>query len=68
VWQKDRVLPSLLNMASAKHLRPSVKVMKKHPNEVKMEEKAQREPIPPSAQGASVVYRNKLNKHVLTVE
>jgi hypothetical protein len=42
--------------------------MKKHSNEVKMEENPQREPIPPSAQGVSVVDGNKLNKHVLTVE
>jgi hypothetical protein len=68
VWRKDRVLPSLLDMASAKHLRPSAKVMKKHPSVVRMEENPQREPIPPSAQGASEVDRNKLNKHVLTME
>jgi hypothetical protein len=55
-------------MASARHLRPSAKVMKKHPSKVRMEENPQREPIPPSAQGASEVDRNKLNKHVLTVE
>jgi hypothetical protein len=42
--------------------------MKKHPSEVRMEENPQREPIPPSTQGASVVDENKLNKHVLTVE
>ena len=52
MWRKDRVLPSLLNMANAKHLRPSAKVMKKHPNKVRMEENPQREPIPPRAQGA----------------
>ena len=68
MWCKDSVLPSLLDMASARHLRPSAKVMKKHPNKVKMEENPQREPIPPSAQGASVVDGNKLNKYVLTVE
>jgi hypothetical protein len=68
MWRKDRVLPSLLDMASAKHLRPSAKVMKKHPNDVKMEENPQREPIPRSAQGASVVDGNKLNKHVLIME
>ena len=68
VWRKDRVLPSLLDMASARHLRPSAKVMKKHPSEVRMEENPKREPIPPSAQGASVVDGNKLNKRVLTVE
>jgi hypothetical protein len=55
-------------MASARHLRPSAKVMKKHPSEVRMEENPQREPIPPSAQGASVVDENKLNKLVLNVE
>ena len=38
MWQKDKSLPSLLDMASAKHLRPSVKVMKKHPSKVRMEE------------------------------
>ena len=64
VWRKDRVLPSLLDMASARHLRPSAKVMKKHPSEVRMEENPKREPIPPSAQGANVVDENKLNKHV----
>ena len=68
VWRKDRVLPSLLDMASARHLRPSAKVMKKHPSEVRMEENPKREPIPPSAQGASVVDEKKLNKHVLTME
>jgi hypothetical protein len=68
VWCKDRVLPSLLDMASARHLRPSAKVMKKHLSEVKMEENPQREPIPPSAHGASEVDANKLNKRVLTVE
>uniref|UniRef100_A0A2N9FJ35 Integrase catalytic domain-containing protein n=1 Tax=Fagus sylvatica TaxID=28930 RepID=A0A2N9FJ35_FAGSY len=31
MWRKDRVLPSLLDMVSARHLRPSAKVMKKHP-------------------------------------
>jgi hypothetical protein len=44
------------------------KVMKKHPKEVRMEENPQREPIPPSAQGANEVDGNKLNKRVLTVE
>ena len=68
MWRKDRVLPSLLDMASTKHLRPSVKVMKKHPSDVKMEENPQREPIPRSSQGASVVDGNKLNEHVLIVE
>ena len=42
--------------------------IQKHPNEVRMEENPKREPIPPSAQGASVVDGNKLNKCVLTVE
>jgi hypothetical protein len=42
--------------------------MKKHPSEVRMEENPQREPIPPSAQGAKEVDGNKLNKRVLTVE
>uniref|UniRef100_A0A2N9H4Y7 CCHC-type domain-containing protein n=1 Tax=Fagus sylvatica TaxID=28930 RepID=A0A2N9H4Y7_FAGSY len=50
MWCKDKVLPSLLDMANARHLRPSTKVMKKHPKEVRMEENPQREPIPPSAQ------------------
>jgi hypothetical protein len=68
MWHKDRVLPSLLDIASARDLRPSAKVMKKHPNEFRMEENPQREPILPSAQGASVVDGNKLNEHVLTVE
>ena len=68
MWHKDIVLPSLLDMASTRHLRPSAKVMKKHPNEVRMEENPKREPIPPSAQGASVVDGNKLNKCVLIVE
>jgi hypothetical protein len=68
VWRKDIVLPSLLDMASARHLRPSAKVMKKQPSEVRMEENPQREPIPPSAQRASEVDGNKLNKCVLTVE
>jgi hypothetical protein len=68
VWRKDKVLPSLLDMTSARHLRPSAKVMKKHPSEVRMEENPKREPIPPSAQGASMVDGNKLNKRVLTVE
>ena len=68
MWCKDRALPSLLDMASSKYLRPSAKVMKKHPSEVRMEENPKREPIPPIAQGASVVDENKLNKRVLTVE
>ena len=68
MWRKDKVLPFLLDMASARHLRPSAQVMKKHSSEVKMEENPQREPIPPSAQGASEVDANKLNKHVLTME
>ena len=34
-WRKNIVLPSLLDMVSARHLRPSVRVMRKHPNEVK---------------------------------
>jgi hypothetical protein len=55
-------------MASARNLRPSAKVMKKHSIEVRMEENPQREPIPPSTQGASEVDGNKLNKHVLIVE
>jgi hypothetical protein len=59
---------SQLDMASARHLRPSAKVMKKHPSEVKIEENPKREPIPPNAQGASVVDGNKLNKCVLTME
>ena len=58
----------MLDMASARHLRPSAKVMKKHPSEVRMEENPQRKPISPSAQGASEVDANKLNKHVLTME
>ena len=68
MWRKDRALPSLLDMANARHLRLSTKVMKNHPSQVIMEEKPQREPILPSAQGASVVDGNKLNKRVLTVE
>ena len=68
VWRKARVLPSLLDMASAKHLKPSAKVRKKHSSEVRMEENPKREPIPPSAQGASKVDGNKLKKRVLIVE
>ena len=68
MWCKDRALPSLLDMASSKYLRPSAKVMKKYPSEVRMEENPKRKPIPPNTQGASMVDRNKLNKHVLTVE
>ena len=51
MWRKDRVLPSLLDMASARHLRPSAKVIKKHPSEVRMEENPLREPILPSPRG-----------------
>ncbi len=55
-------------MANARHLRPSVKVIKKHLGEVRMEENPKREPILPNAQGASVVDGNKLNERVLTME